>query len=783
MKKELRQRIDPTKGLCAQEVLQRRQAGEYNEQLERMTKSYRAIICDNLFTLFNFINIVLAVLVFFTGNYRNMLFMGVVISNLVIGIFQEIRSKRVLDRLALLTQNHANVLREGQIVKVALEEIVMDDLLVLEQGDQIPCDAIVIKGKMECNESLVTGEAEIILKMEDDFLYSGSFVLSGQCVAQVCAVGQETYVHTILGHAKKARRHPSQLRDAINFIIKVASIVIIPMGVLLLAKQLFITHAVWNDAISGTVAGMIGMIPEGLVLLTSVALAVGSIHLARHQTLVQELYCIETLARVDMLCFDKTGTLTQGEMKVETVLSYEQEDVKTILAHFFYDLKDHNATAQALRIYAGECDDWVCVDTVPFSSERKFSAVAYASKGTYLIGAYHFLFEQKDPQVITTIDEQAKAGKRVIALVHSDKTSIEEIKDANSKLLALIVLSDPIRPQAAQILDYFYEQGVDIKIISGDDVHTVEEIARQSHVRNAQACIDASLLTDDQLEEAMERYTVFGRVSPMQKKNMIAALKRKGHITAMSGDGVNDVMALKEADCSIAMAQGSEAAKNIANLVLLDSDFSHMPQIVYEGRRVINNIQRTASLFLVKTSFSVILSILTLFFIPVYPFEPIQLTLISTVAIGVPSFFLALEPNRERVRGNFLVNVFRNALPGALCVVVSVFYVYALTAIEAMNQDTISTMCVLLAGSSSLAVLFHVCRPFDRNRLVLFIAMCIVFLICINLTILKNWFLLLDLTSQQLIYVWVGIIFIPILQKGLYTLCDRLLFDRMLQSK
>lgn len=781
MKKELRQQTDHACGLCKEEVLARRQANEYNVQLERTTKSYQAIICDNLFTLFNFINIVLAVLVFFTGNYRNMLFMGVIISNLVIGVFQEIRSKRVLDHLALLTQNHVHVLRDGQIMKISLEEIVLDDLLVMEQGDQIPCDAIVVEGKMECNESLVTGESDIILKNEGDFLYSGSFVLSGRCMAQVCAVGKETYVHTILGHAKQVRRHPSQLRDAINFIIKTASITIVPMGVLLLAKQLFITHAVWNDAVSGTVAGMIGMIPEGLVLLTSVALAVGSIHLARHQTLVQELYCIETLARVDTLCFDKTGTLTQGEMKVETILSYAQEDAKEILAHFFHDLQDHNATAQALRAYAGECDDWTCVNTLPFSSERKISAVAYESKGTYFIGAYHFLFQQQDPQVVSTVESQAKAGKRVVALAHREGTNVEEADNRKVELLALIVLSDPIRPQAAQVLDYFYEQGVDIKIISGDDVHTVQEIARQSHVRNAHACIDASLLTDDQLEEAMERYTVFGRVSPMQKKNMVAALKRKGHITAMSGDGVNDVMALKEADCSIAMAQGSEAAKNIANLVLLDSDFSHMPQIVYEGRRVINNIQRTASLFLVKTSFSVLLSLFTLFFIPVYPFEPIQLTLISTVTIGIPSFFLALEPNRERVRGNFLVNVFRNALPGAICVVISVFYVYALTAIEAMDHNVISTMCVLLAGCSSLAVLFHVCYPFNRNRLLLFVCMCVAYFLCINISVLKNWFMLIDLTSQQLIYVWIGIAFIPVLQKGLYALCDRLIFARFLR--
>ncbi len=780
MEKTLRQHTDLHHGLSEAEVNQRRDLGDYNVQLERTTKSYQAIVRDNLFTLFNFINIVLAALVFITGNYRNMLFLGVVISNLCIGIIQEIRSKKVLDALSLLTKNHAKVLRDGKQKQVALEEIVLDDILILENGDQIPCDAIMVHGRVECNESLVTGEAEIIQKDTDDFLYSGSFVVSGKCYAQVCAVGKETYVHTILGHAKQVRRHPSQLRDAINFIIKSASITIIPMGILLFLKQLFLTHASLEDAISGTVAGMVGMIPEGLVLLTSVALAVGTIQLARKQTLVQELYCIETLARVDTICFDKTGTLTQGKMKVETIIPYAEMDIKEIIGHFFSDLEDNNATAQALRQYAGDRQGWKYLDKMPFSSTRKASAVTYQQQGTYLLGAYHFLFSQVDPAVQQQIETYAKTGKRVVVLAHSRHKLQDDLLRMDPTLLAVIVLSDPLRPEAPKTLEYFYEQGVDVKIISGDDVQTVKEIAQRSHVRNGEACIDASTLSDEELAEAMKTYTVFGRVTPMQKKNMILALKKQGHITAMSGDGVNDVMALKEADCSIAMAQGSEAAKNIANLVLLDSDFSHLPQIVNEGRRVINNIQRTASLFLVKTTFSVLLSLFTLFFIPVYPFEPIQLTLISTVAIGIPSFFLALEPNHDKVAGNFLVNVFRNALPGALCVVFSVFYVYGLTAIEAMSHEQISTMCVLLAGCSGLAVLFHVCYPFNRNRILVFGSMGILFVICVFVPVSKSWFLLFELSMQQWIYVGIGILCIPLVQKTLYALCDRLFFDHYL---
>lgn len=778
MNVKLRSQTDLRTGLTSAEAAARRAKGEYNEQLKKTTKSFQMIFRDNLMTLFNLINVILAALVFMTGNYRNMLFLGVIISNIVIGIAQEIRSKLILDRLSLLSQTHVKALREGKTCELALDEIVMDDLLILSNGDQIPCDAIVREGKLECNESLVTGEADIILKEAGSFLYSGSFAVSGNVVAQVCAVGKQTYVHTILDHAKQVRRHPSQLRDAINFIIKTVSIIIVPMGLLLMGKQLFFTHTTLNDAIPATVAAVLGMIPEGLVLLTSVALAVGTVNLARKKTLVQELYCIETLARVDTLCCDKTGTITEGSMKVEKVIPYADADADVILAHCFHDLQDNNATAQAIRAYASPQEGWRSCETLAFSSARKASGVTYEEQGTYLIGAYDFIFANKDEAVEQRISSLAAQGKRVVVLAKSQDAIKDDLRDMRCQLLALIVLSDPIRAEAPEILTYFYAQGVDVKIISGDDVRTVAKIAETAGVRDAQRCIDATTLKEEDMEDAVERYTVFGRVSPMQKKQMIEALKRKGHVTAMTGDGVNDVMALKEADCSIAMAQGSEAAKNIANLVLLDSSFSHLPEIVNEGRRVINNIQRTASLFLVKTSFSVILGILTLFLIPIYPFEPIQLTLISTVSIGVPSFFLALEPNHERVRGNFLRNVFSNALPGALCVVLSVFYVYALTAIEPLSQEVISTLCVILAGSSSLAVLFRISRPFNMNRRILFVLMCLLFLLCIITPALASWFMLVRLSPLQLLCAGAGIIVIPLVQKGLFYVFERLMFVR-----
>ena len=441
---KLRSYTDLRKGLTAEEAAARREKGEYNEQLKKTTKSYRMIFRDNLMTLFNLINVILAALVFITGNYRNMLFLGVIISNIVIGIFQEIRSKRVLDRLSLLSQTHVKALRDGRECELALDEIVMDDLLFLSNGDQIPCDAIVREGRLECNESLVSGESDIILKEAGSFLYSGSFAVSGHVCAQVCAVGRQTYVHTILDHARQVRRHPSQLRDAINFIIKTVSIIIVPMGLLLMGKQLFFTHAALNDAIPATVAAVLGMIPEGLVLLTSVALAVGTINLARKNTLVQELYCIETLARVDTLCCDKTGTITAGCMTVEEVIPYADADIQEILGHCFHDLQDTNATAQAIRAYASPQEGWQSAKTLAFSSARKASGVTYEERGTYLIGAYEFIFAQRQEDVERRISDLAAQGKRVVALAASpdEIQAFRDLVDAGVYVYCQMVPSD-----------------------------------------------------------------------------------------------------------------------------------------------------------------------------------------------------------------------------------------------------------------------------------------------------------------------------------------------------
>lgn len=710
-------------GLSKEEINQRINLNLKNHEPKRLTKSYKEIVYDNVFTLFNFINIIMAILVFLTGSYRNMLFMGVVISNIIIGIIQEARSKHILDKLAILTKPKVRVIREGKELSLHMNDLVLDDIMLLKNGDQVCSDAIVKEGRLEMNESLITGESDTVLKEPGDFLYSGSFVVSGTAYAQVEHIGDDNYVHTIMKDVGVLKKYPSQLRNSINFIIKYVSIIIVPLGIMLFLKQYFIQSLTFNEAILGSVAGVLGMIPEGLVLLTSVALAVGSINLARKNTLVQELFCIETLARVDVLCLDKTGTITEGNMKVEKIIVKDgSKDINNILANMMEQLNDINSTASAIREYTTLTKPLTALQAIPFSSERKTSSVQFCD-GTYTLGAYEYVCSQLNSDIKKEIHSYTKDGKRVLVLGYSSSIEIN-----NNEIIALLVLSDPIRKEASHTLHYFEKQGVTIKIISGDDPHTVHAIAKTAGVQNYNRVIDMSKISNDELEKVTLNNTVFGRVSPLQKKLMIQALN-KHHITAMVGDGVNDVMALKEASCSISVAQGSDAAKNIANLVLLDNDFSNIPVILNEGRRVINNIQRSASLFLVKTTFSMFLCILTLFLSSRYPFAPIQLTLISSLTIGIPSFFLALEANHTRVQGNFLINVFSKALPGALCVILSIIYVNVCQMFIPITENQLSTMCVILTAMSTFTVLIRICIPFSKKRMLLLISMIVLFFI------------------------------------------------------
>ena len=703
-----------------------------------LSKSYKEIIKQHVFTLFNGINVVLAIFVFFTGSYRNMLFMITVILNMLIGLFQEIRSKRMLDKLSLLNQPKIHVIRDDTEIELNIQEIEVDDVLVLYAGDEIGVDGHIISGSIECDESMLTGESDAVYKKEKDTLLSGSFVVSGKCWMHVDKVGQDTYAYSILKHAKRFKRYPSQLRDSIDTIIKWCTYILIPLGCALFIKQLIKTN--YTTATLNTVAAVVGMIPEGLVFLTSVALAISAYKLGKQDVLVQELYCIETLARTDTLCLDKTGTLTQGKLSVCHV--EENENIDGILGDMMQALPDDNATATAIRNYFKARDYKKVVSYLPFSSQRKYSSVTFAD-GEYKLGAYSYIAKEIDSEVEKHIGHYTSQAMRVVVLMKDDS------------VLAYICLQDELRPDAKDTLNFFKKQGVDIKLISGDDPKTVEALARKAGFTSKS--IDMSSVKD--VDSVVDSYSIFGRVTPEQKKELVLALKRRNKTVAMTGDGVNDVMALKEADCSIAMGSGSQACKSVASLVLLENQMNALPVILYQGRCVINNIQRTASLFLVKTIFSIGLSLLTLVCLKNYPFKPIQLTLISALATGIPSFVLTLEPNGNIVKGNFLRNVISKALPGAICVICSVIGVSILGHFVSISPSEYSTMCTILAGVNALMVLIRVCVPMTLLRKILVTIMCMIFIGSIILC--KNFFYIVHLRWYEIIYIILNICLIP----------------------
>lgn len=703
-----------------------------------ISKSYREIIQQHVFTLFNGINVILAIFVFFTGSYRNMLFMITVILNMLIGLFQEIRSKHMLDKLSLLNQSKIHILKDNQEVEVYIQDVEEKDILVLHAGDEICCDGHILSGNIECNESMLTGESDAIYKKENDTLLSGSFVVSGKCYMMADKVGQDTYSYSILKHAKRFKRYPSQLRDSIDTIIKWCTYILIPLGCTLFIKQLIKTN--YTTATLNTVAAVVGMIPEGLVFLTSVALAISSFKLAKQDVLVQELYCIETLARTDTLCLDKTGTLTQGKLSVCHVEALEKVD--GIIGDMMQALPDDNATAVALRTYFNKQNHNKVISFVPFSSQRKYSSVTFED-GEYKLGAYSYIAKNKSIRVEKQIEEYTKQAMRVVVLMKNDF------------VLAYICLRDELRPDAKDTLNFFKKQGVDIKLISGDDPKTVQALAKKAGFESES--IDMSCVQD--VESVVDSYSIFGRVTPEQKKELVLALKKRNKTVAMTGDGVNDVMALKEADCSIVMGSGSQACKSVASLVLLENQMNALPVILYQGRCVINNIQRTASLFLVKTLFSIGLSLLTLVCLKNYPFKPIQLTLISALATGIPSFILTLEPNGSIVKGDFLKNVFSKAIPGAVCVILSVIGVSIVGHFVPVSSSQYSTMCTILAGVNALVVLIRVCVPMTILRKILVIVMCSIFLCA--MVLFKHFFYIVNLTWYQVVYVVINICLIP----------------------
>ena len=766
-------------GLTDAEVQQRIEQGLVNHNSDIKSKSIKRIVLENLITPFNILNFVLAVLILMVGSYKNLLFMGVIICNIFIGTVQEIRAKKTIDKLSLIAEPKAHVIRNGIKQEISIHEIVMDDITFLGAGNQVCSDAVVIDGECEVNESLLTGESEPVLKQPGDHLLSGSFIISGNCYAQVEHVGKDNYAAQITNNAKYVKKPNSEIMEWTNRIIKYIGFTLIPVGISLFCKQVFISHQGFNEAIVGVVAALIGMIPEGLILLTSVVFAVSIIRLSRHKTLVQELYCIETLARVDVLCLDKTGTITEGTMEVTDILPLHDttnEELNIALGSLIHALEDDNPTFNAVKNYCNKYDNLTCNHIVPFSSARKWSGASFDEKGSYIFGAAEFILKDSSPYR-DIIEEHSEKGQRVLMLAHSPHQIQDKELPDNIHPLAFLFISDKIRAEAPDTLAYFAEQGVDIKIISGDNPITVANIAKKAGLKTAQQYIDATTLqTPEDIKQAAQKYSVFGRVTPQQKLDLVKALKEQGHTVAMTGDGVNDVLALKESDCSIAMASGSDAARTVSQLVLLDSNFASMPKILKEGRRSINNLQRSSSLFLTKTIFSTINAILFIFLHFDYPFQPIQLTLISALTIGAPSFILALEPNKERIKGKYIVNVIRKSIPGALTMVLNIVALAVLCSFIPFNDTEISTLAVMITGFAGLLVLFKVSLPFNWIRCALFCTMLGAFIFAIF--ILKDLFSLATITLPMF-YCFLVLAGIAIIVFVLFSL----LIDKLLSKQ
>ncbi|WP_411677055.1 HAD-IC family P-type ATPase [Caproicibacter sp.] len=726
---------DYSSGLNSDQVEFQRDHGLANGEEESGTRTVGQIIQSNLITPFNILNLILASLIIMVGSYKNLLFLGVIVCNTLIGTIQEIRAKKMIDRLSLITAPKAHVIRDGKENEIPVSELVLDDVLLLSTGNQVCADCVILDGECEADESLITGESDPVSKQRGDSLLSGSFLAGGSCRAQVEHIGKENYASQIAGSVRYLKKPNSEIMTWINRIIKITGFAIIPIGVLMFYKQMAVSGQALRPAVVGTVAALIGMIPEGLVLLTSVVLAVGVLRLSRHKALVQELYSIETLAHVDTLCLDKTGTLTQGTLQAETVVPLSditKEQAEEALSSLANAMDDNSPTMTAVREIMPQSPGWTCTGKIAFSSARKWSGACFQEKGSFVLGAGQFILKDQFETIRPQVEKYANRGKRVLLLAHSDSPlGDHDLPDGLTPLL-LVLLSDRIRPGVRETLSYFADQGVELKVISGDDVRTAASIAGKAGLKDSDRCVDASQLkSEEELKEAAERFTVFGRVTPQQKLTLIQALKEKKHTVAMTGDGVNDVPALKESDCSVAMASGSDAARTVSQIVLMDSDFSSMPRIVAEGRRCINNLQRSASLFLVKAIFSAAIAVFFLFLASAYPFQPIQFTLINAVSIGTPSFLLALEPNRDRLHGSFIGNVMKKSLPGAVTMTLNILLLVSLSSYLGFSAAEQSSLAVLITGYTGLLILFKVCLPFNTARAFLFASMTAAFILAL----------------------------------------------------
>lgn len=794
-----RKEADAHQGLSKAEVDDRVARDAVNHAVGSASKSQKEIICSNIFTYFNLLFFIIAVMLIAVGSFRDLTFLPVIIANTAIGIFQELRSKKVLDDLTILNAPKNTVVRDGQEQVIAAEELVLDDIIILSAGNQIPADAIVLEGEVLVNEALMTGESDQITKKKGDELLSGSFIVSGECRARIDKVGSDSYIAKLTLEAKEMKDgEVSEMIRALDRLVKIVGIIIIPIGIILFSQQHFINETPIRESVTATVAAIIGMIPEGLYLLASVALAVSVMRLASQKVLVHNMKCIETLARVDVLCVDKTGTITDNTMTVKKVLplrktvvesddglqkaqegvadttaanssvadqkqmagnvptKQETQDKRSgvegsgteeipaftpeesaafelAVGDFAAAMATDNITMKAIKEHFRKRSGKRPEKVIPFSSATKYSGAVFED-GSYVLGAPEFILRESYEEYSSQIERWSRQGFRVLVFAEYPGTLTGEALTEPASPLGMILVANPIREKAPETFRYFVEQGVEIKVISGDNPVTVSEVAKEAGIANAEAYIDASTLQDyEELYAAAKRYTVFGRVTPDQKRQLVSALKHMGHTVAMTGDGVNDVLALKDADCSIAMASGSDAASQVAQLVLLESDFSKMPSVVAEGRRVVNNIERTASLFLVKNIFSLLLSIFSIVLLVNYPLEPSQISLISMFTIGIPAFFMSLEPNTDRINGHFLSNVLFKALPGGLTdfLVVSCLYTFCME--FNVNETDVSTSCTVILAIVGLMILFKIASPMNRFHWILWFSMmgglvyCIIF--------------------------------------------------------
>lgn len=717
-------------GLSSKQVQEQFEKHLNNEKVKKLTKSNAQIIRQNVFTYFNFINLILFILVLLTGKIKNGLFLGTVIFNACIGIYQQMKSKKLLDRLSFLAEDTIKAKRDGKWVSISLEEIVVDDLIEIVSGMQFPVDGIVLDGNGEADESSISGESQLVEKQVNDLIYAGTNLTSGKVLVKVEHVSKQCIIYRMIEDASKESPASSCLHQDLEKMIKIISICIIPAGVLLFLTQYMFMHLTMQDALLKTIAALVGMIPEGLVVLTTIALAVSTIRESKNHVLIQDLFSIEALARVNTVCFDKTGTLTTGNMNVVHVeyLGNDKNEVNTLLGSYLQNEEAFNQTSQALLKYFDVNHAYALGETLPFSSKRKYAAKVLKGKGTLYVGAYSYLCEEADASLQAKIDFYTQQGKRVLAVGFYQEETIDS-SDAMS-IIALVVIQDEMRKNAKEIIAYFKKQNIQVCMISGDDPKTVAFLAKMAGVDNSEHYVDVSR-SYESMDALASNYTIFGRVRPEEKKQLVCAMQKQGKIVLMSGDGVNDVPALKVADVSISIKDASSAAKNTANIILMDNDFSKIPSIVNEGRRVINNISRASSMYLVKTVFSFLLTLYVICTRNAYPFLPIHLTLISAIGVGIPTFILQMEPSFERIQGKFLRNAFLKALPSSLTVFLAAFLCMHVKRMYSISELRFYGIFVFLSGYVYLWTLLKVYQPFTKRRLLVIGCMSILLGICL----------------------------------------------------